>query len=75
VSTSSRRSRPARSAERRHGRRRLRIHRLTASSVYTLTWNVASPRGRGTFHLDKADDGEPVLVWRRIGDHDIYPDP
>jgi hypothetical protein len=55
--------------------RRLRIHRLTASSVYTLTWNVASPRGRGTFHLDKADDGEPVLVWRRIGDHDIYPDP
>jgi hypothetical protein len=36
-----------------------------------LTWNFASPDGHATFHLDKTDDGEPVLVWHRIGDHAI----
>jgi hypothetical protein len=55
--------------------RGLRIRRLTGSSIYSLTWNFASPDGRATFHLDKTDDGEPVLVWRRIGDHDIDTDP
>lgn len=56
--------------------RRLRIHRLTESAIYSLTWNFAAPDGRATFHLDTAADGaDPVLVWRRIGDHAIYARP
>jgi hypothetical protein len=47
--------------------RRLRIRRLTGNSVSSLTWNFASPDGRATFQLEKAEDGDPVLVWRRIG--------
>jgi hypothetical protein len=52
--------------------KRLRIHRLSNTEIYSLTWNFASPDGRATFHLDKTDDGDPILVWRRIGDHSIY---
>ncbi len=55
--------------------KRLRIHRLSNSEIYSLTWNFSSPDGRATFHLDKIDDGEPPLVWRRVGDHDIYRHP
>ena len=54
--------------------KRLRIHQLSNTNVYSLTWNFASPDGRATFHLDKMD-GEPLLVWRRIGDHAIYKNP
>lgn len=54
--------------------RRLRIHRLTDSAIYSLTWNFSSPEGRATFHLD-GSGAEPVLVWRRIGDHSIYREP
>ena len=54
---------------------RLRVHRLANSEIYSLTWNFSSPDGRATFHLDKAAGGEPILVWRRIGDHGIYRSP
>lgn len=52
--------------------KRLRIHRLSNSDIYSITWHFSSPDGRATFHLDKTDDDEPLLVWRRIGNHDIY---
>ncbi len=56
--------------------RRLRIHRLGDSAIYSLTWHFTSPDGRATFHLDRVEGGaEPVLVWRRIGDHGIYDTP
>ncbi len=55
--------------------RRLRIHRLTNSAIYSLTCNFSSPDGRATFHLERAVDDEPLLVWRRIGDHSIYQRP
>lgn len=55
--------------------KRLRIHRITNTEIYSLTWNSASPDGRGTFHLDKLDEGETLLVWRRIGDHAVYKNP
>lgn len=51
---------------------RLRVHRLTDTAIYSITWNFTGPDGRATFHLDTGEDGEPVLVWRRIGTHDIY---
>ncbi len=28
-----------------------------------------------TFHLERAAGDEPLLVWRRIGDHSIYQRP
>ena len=52
--------------------KRLRIHRPSNTEIYTLTWNFAAPDGSATFHLDKSSDGDPLLVWRRIGDHSIY---
>jgi len=55
--------------------KRLRIHRLGNTEIYSLTWNFASPDGRATFHLDKMDDGGLPLVWRRIGDHAICKNP
>lgn len=54
--------------------RRLRVHRLAESAIFSLTWNFAAPDGRATFHLDGTGD-DVVLVWRRIGDHGIYRDP
>jgi hypothetical protein len=54
---------------------RLRIHRLANTEIYSLTWNFSSPAGRATFHLDKTEDADPKLVWRRIGDHRIYDRP
>ena len=56
--------------------RRLRIRGLNNTEIYSLTWNFAlSPDGRATLHLDKMDGGEPLLVWRRIGDHAISKNP
>jgi hypothetical protein len=48
---------------------------LKETSIYSVTWSFSSPDGRATFHVEKADDGEPLLVWRRIGNHDIYEKP
>ena len=56
---------------------RLRIHQLHTplrQTVYSLTWNFASPDGRATFRLESTPDG-PLLIWRRIGDHSIYTNP
>jgi hypothetical protein len=55
--------------------RRLRIHRLTDSGIYALTWNGSSPDGRATFHSERTVADEPLLIWRRIGDHSIYQRP
>jgi hypothetical protein len=57
------------------GPKRLRIHRISNTEIYSLTWNFTSPDGRAAFHLDKMDEGEALLVWRRIGDHAIYKNP
>jgi hypothetical protein len=55
--------------------RRLRIRRLSNTEIYSITWNFAAPDGRATFHLDKTEEGEPMVVWRRVGDHGIYDRP
>jgi hypothetical protein len=50
----------------------LRFERLGGvDGVCAVTWSFAGPDGRATFHFDVVD-GEPRLVWRRIGHHDIY---
>lgn len=54
---------------------RLRIHKLTDTDIYSLTWNFTSPDGRVTFRFTTSRDGEPTLQWRRVGDHSIYDRP
>ncbi|MDX2971324.1 hypothetical protein PWY87_02795 [Kribbella solani] len=54
--------------------KRLRVHQL-AGGIYSITWSFAGPDGRATFHLERPDQGDTILVWRRIGTHDIYDRP
>lgn len=44
-----------------------------ATGVFELTW---APDGRATFEFGEAvRPGEPHIVWRRVGTHDIFQDP
>lgn len=41
--------------------------------VYEMTW---APDGRATFNYgDPVPEGEPHIIWRRIGTHDIFREP
>jgi hypothetical protein len=50
---------------------RLRVKRVQGHpSVWEMTW---APDGRATFQYgDEVIAGEPHVVWRRIGSHDIF---
>jgi hypothetical protein len=50
---------------------RLRIHKI--DQVYSLTWSFSRPDGRALFTIAPDTDGQPILTWLAIGDHDIYP--
>jgi hypothetical protein len=52
---------------------RVKVLRNTAE-IWEMTWSFSRPDGRATFHLQEID-GEPILVWRRIGSHDIFKQP
>jgi hypothetical protein len=54
--------------------KRLRVHQIVAG-IYSITWSFTGPDGRATFHLERTDAGETILIWRRIGTHDIYDSP
>jgi hypothetical protein len=44
-----------------------------AAGVFEMTW---APDGRATFrHGEPVRKGEPHIVWRRIGTHDIFNQP
>jgi hypothetical protein len=44
-----------------------------APGVFEMTW---APDGRATFRYgDPVRKGEPHIVWRRIGTHDIFKKP
>ena len=49
----------------------LRVKRVQGlRGVWEMTW---APDGRATFHFGEAvHPGEPHIVWRRIGTHDIF---
>jgi len=49
--------------------RALRFERL-GGGICAITWSFAGPDGRATFGFTTID-GQPYLVWRRIGHHDI----
>ena len=53
----------------------LRLERLGgAGGICAVSWSFAGPDGRATFEF-AVMDGETVVVWRRIGHHDIYQRP
>jgi hypothetical protein len=44
-----------------------------ATGVYELTW---ADDGRATFEYgQEIDDGQPHVVWRRVGTHGIFKNP
>jgi hypothetical protein len=48
----------------------LRIKRVQGSAgVWELTW---AADGRATFEYGEEIDGQPHIVWRRVGTHDIF---
>ena len=59
---------------RRHIRAGLRVRGVQGvPGAYEMTW---APDGRATFHYgEPVHEGEPHIVWRRIGTHDIFRDP
>ncbi len=41
-----------------------------APGIYEMTW---SPDGRATFHFGAPlVEGEPHVVWRRVGTHNVF---
>jgi mRNA-degrading endonuclease YafQ of YafQ-DinJ toxin-antitoxin module len=52
----------------------LRVHRVQGvSGVWEITF---APDGRATFEYGKqVIDGEPHVIWRRIGTHDVLGEP
>lgn len=52
----------------------LRVKRVQgAPGVYELTW---APDGRATWqYADDSTDGDPHVLWRRIGTHDVLRSP
>ena len=41
-----------------------------AEGVFEITW---APDGRATFHYGgSVREGEPRIVWRRIGTHEVF---
>lgn len=53
----------------------LRIKRIKGTpGIWEMTWSFTGPDGRATFQWDKTEEGEPVVLWRRIGGHAISKD-
>lgn len=43
--------------------------------VWEMTWSMGSFDGRATFEFgDEVVEGEPHVIWRRIGGHEIFKD-
>ncbi len=61
-------------ASRRALRKGLRVKGIQgASGIFELTW---ADDGRATFEYgDEVVEGQPHVVWRRIGTHAILPHP
>jgi len=55
-------------------RRGLRVKRVQGySGVWEMTW---APDGRATWEYgDEVYPGEPHIIWRRIGGHEIFAQP
>ncbi|GAB3218993.1 hypothetical protein GCM10027447_00720 [Glycomyces halotolerans] len=60
--------------EGRQPRTGLRVKRVQGcEGVYELSW---APDGRATWQYGKEQiEGEPHVIWRRVGTHDIFKSP
>ena len=45
-----------------------------APGIWEMTWSFSGPDGRATFEWCEFD-GEPGILWRRVGGHEIFADP
>lgn len=56
-------------------RRGLRVKSMQgADGIFEMTGEIAN--GRATFEYgDELTEGDPHIVWRRIGGHDVFGDP
>lgn len=55
--------------------KKLRVKAVAgATGIWELTWSFSGPDGRATFEW-VAIDGEPGILWRRVGGHEIFGDP
>ena len=55
-------------------RKGLRVKRVEGTEFFELTW--AGADGRATFQFGKEiHEGEPHIIWRRIGGHEIFRNP
>jgi len=54
---------------------RLRVKKVQGiPKIWEITWSFAGPDGRATFEYFDVD-GEPAILWRRIGTHEIFKSP
>jgi hypothetical protein len=55
-------------------RKGLRVKEVKgAKNIYEMTW---ANDGRATFQYGSPEiEGEPHVIWRRIGTHDVFADP
>lgn len=45
-----------------------------APGIWEMTWSFSGPDGRATFEWVEIA-GEPIIRWRRVGDHSIFARP
>lgn len=54
---------------------KLRVKRIRGTAgIWEMTWSFAGPDGRATFEIRQEGD-HPVLLWRRVGGHEIFAGP
>jgi hypothetical protein len=49
----------------------LRVHRLSNSNLWSMTWHYRRPDGRAVFQFYE-ESGETKVRWLRVGGHEIY---
>lgn len=45
-----------------------------APGIWEMTWSFSGPDGRATFEW-REFNGEPGILWRRVGGHEIFGNP
>jgi hypothetical protein len=45
-----------------------------APGIWEMTWSFSGPDGRATFEW-REFNGEPGILWRRVGGHEIFANP
>ena len=55
---------------------RLRVKSvMRAPGIFEMTWSFSGPDGRVTWEWVPGEDGNPMVRWRRIDGHAIFPNP